>query len=67
MPIVTAVGVSVNTLLGPEAQKIIEDAMHEEVNRCIADGLSPESDGEIIKGRMMAAHHALHTFLSRRA
>lgn len=55
--IVTAVGVSVNSVLFPEQAKRLEQAMSDAILECTAEGLSTEEkNAPVIRARMAAAH-----------
>lgn len=55
--IVTAVGISVNHIAGPEVSARLEKAMSDAVLECNAEGISTsEENSQIIRERMAAAH-----------
>jgi len=55
--IVTAIGVSVNTVHGADANRRIEKAVNEEILKCNEEGISTEEkNSSIIRERMAKAH-----------
>lgn len=57
MGIVTAVGVSVNSVHGEDANKRLEKAMSDEILKCNEEGISTEEkNSAIIRDRMQAAY-----------
>lgn len=55
--IVTAVGISVNTLHGEDANRRLEQAMADEILKCNAEGISTsDENAAAIRLRMRAAY-----------